>query len=549
MDSGRVRGPVCGVENCRSRWYEEGEDGFRYCENGHQQFGLVRAADDDDDFTLATTTRTRKKKDTDDQVKVAKHFSGRQGLDLYLKSLQLILRHQLWYLVKDKGLPEELEVITLDLWALRIAQFGDRIASDSRADSQSQSQVFNTLETDDEETEDARGTFRTPKGRDKKLSSVPNLLDALALCYLGILTLRLPTTPGDIYHWVTEEKLAYRGAIKLLPLPMRDRLPPSYHATLNPNALLKYKRFYAAVTDLQVSFAKDYKIVWPPLNHRLVTFRYLKELALPLEVYDYTLRLSKLLGYDFAFHQDGNKRLGVRHLPEAQLAGCMITCIRLLYPFDGEKRNPRLAFEPTSSVMNWTRWLEQMQDTNSGSQIHNDRFTIERLTKLEEKDAFDMVPEQLDQYLDFYADTFLDDAEIQRTKDTDDFRNAIYNMFPIEGDPTAAGSSADEVPEKDGSATVRAVHSTMQARLAIPDDEVGTGVLRPGESYQVYKREQDLPGAARAFYEAVGKLAGLSMDMVMLAVFSTEARIEKFRRKQGGDEEVWTGGTVRSLAR
>jgi RNA polymerase I-specific transcription initiation factor RRN7 len=465
-------------------------------------------------------------------------FSGRQGLDLYLKSLQLILRHQLWYLIKEKGLPEELELISLDLWALRIAQFGDRIASDSRTDSQSQSQVFSTLETDDDEIDDARGTVRTAKGRDKKLSSVPNLLDTLALCYLGILTLRLPITPGDIYRWATEEKLAYRGAIKLLPLPMRDRLPPSYHATLNPNALLKYKRFYAVVTDLQVSFTNDHKILWPPLNHRLLIFRYLKELALPLEVYDYTLRLSKLLGYDFVLHQDGNKRLGVRHLPEAQLAGCLVFCVGLLYPFDGEKRHPYLASEPTSAVMNWSHWLEQVQAAKAVPEGGNGRFTIENLISLEEKDAFEMASEQLDQYLDFYADTFLDNAEVQRTKDTDDFRNAIYNMFPTEGASiTAPNTWVAEVPNKAGLETVRAVHSSMQPRLAIPDDEVGTGVLRPGQSYQGYKKERDLPEPAKAFYEGVAKLAGLSMDMLMLAVLSTEARIEKWRRKQRKPEK------------
>lgn len=442
------------------------------------------------------------------------------------------MRHQLWYLIKEKGLPEELEQTTLDLWSLRIAQFGDRIASDSRTDLQSQSQVFSTLETDDEETDDARGTFRTPKGRDKKLGSVPNLLDTLALCYLGILTLRLPITPGDIYHLVTEEKLAYRAAIKLLPLPMRDRLPPSYHATLNPNTLLKYKRFYTVITDLQVSFTSDYKITWPPLNHRLLLFRYMKELALPLEVYNYTLRLSTLLGYDFVLQQADNKRLGVRHLPEAQLAGCLIFCVRLLYPFDGEKRNPRLSSEPTSAVVDWTRWLEEMQAARAHPEDSTGRITVEKLTKLEEKDAFEMAPEQLDQYLDFYADTFLDDAEVQRTKDTDDFRNAIYNVFPTEGVPTAATPNADAAPEKDDLATVRAVHSSMQARLAIPDDEVGVGVLRPGQAYQIYKREQDLPEAAKTLYEAIAKSAGLSMDMVMLAVFSTEARIEKVRRKQ-----------------
>ena len=37
MDSGRRKGPICGVENCRSRIYDEGEDGYRYCENGHRK--------------------------------------------------------------------------------------------------------------------------------------------------------------------------------------------------------------------------------------------------------------------------------------------------------------------------------------------------------------------------------------------------------------------------------------------------------------------------------------------------------------------------------
>lgn len=440
--------------------------------------------------------------------------------------------------MKEQGLPEELELMTLDLWALRIAQFGDRIASDSRADSQSQSQVFSTLETDDSETDDARGNLRPSKGRDKRLGDVPNLLDCLGLCYLGILTLRLPITPGDIYHWATEDKLAYRGAIKHLSLAMRDRLPASYHATLNPNALLSYKRFYAAVTDLQVSFTNDHKISWAPLNHRLLLFRYIKELALPLEVYDITIRLSRLIGYDFVLHADGKKRLGVRHLPEGQLASCLIVCINLLYPFDGEKRYPRLASEPTAAVMNWTYWQEQMESAKAKQKGGNDGYTIAELTKLEEKDVFDMAPNQLDQYLDFYADTFLDEAEIQRTKDTDDFRNAIYGMFPIKGKSTAATEQASAASsQRDDLGMVRAVHGSMQARTAIMDDEVGAGVLRPGQSYRPYKREDELPAHAKVFYEEVAKLAGLSTNMLMMAVFYTEARVEKWRRRQKAMEK------------
>lgn len=443
--------------------------------------------------------------------------------------------------MKEKGLPAELELITLDLWALRIAQFGDRIASENRADSQPQSQVFSTLETEESETDDARGTLRNSKGRDKKLGDVPNLLDCLGLCYLSILTMRLPITPGDIYHWATEDKLVYRGAIKHVPLPMRDRLPASYHATLNPNALLSYKRFYAAVTDLQVSFTNDHKIAWAPLNHRLLLFRCIKELALPLEVYDVTIRLSKLLNLDFVLRPDRKGRLGVRHLPEAQLAGCLVVCIKLLYPFDGEKRHPRSAAEPTAAVMDWSRWQEQIQATKAEQKGDDHRFTNEELTKLEEKDIFDMPSDRLDQYLDFYADTFLDEAEIQRTKDTDDFRNAIYDVFPIEGRSTPTASQALEAPlQKDNLATVRSVHSSMQAISAIADDEVGAGVLRPGQSYHPYKKEADLPEHAMVLYNEVAKLAGLSMDMLMMAVFYTEARIEKWRRKQKDMEKQIT---------
>lgn len=37
MEKQPMKGRICGVENCRSRRYEEGEDGFLYCQNGHRQ--------------------------------------------------------------------------------------------------------------------------------------------------------------------------------------------------------------------------------------------------------------------------------------------------------------------------------------------------------------------------------------------------------------------------------------------------------------------------------------------------------------------------------
>jgi RNA polymerase I-specific transcription initiation factor RRN7 len=452
---------------------------------------------------------------------------------LYLKCLQLILRHQVWFLVQDKGLPSELETVIFDLWALRVAQLSERIASGDQ-ESESQSQVYNTLESEDDDTSNhERGTISTPKGRDKKLQGTPNLYDCLALCYLGMSTLRLPITPGDLYAWVTDGKMAYRRAIKLLPLPMKDRLPSSYHAVLDPQTMMSYRRFYTTLTNLEISFEKEHGIQWPPLNTQLLLFRYLKELALPLELYDATLRLGDLLGYTFAFHYDGRQNLGVRHLPEAQLVGCLSLCVKLFYPFDKVRRAPHSSAEPTSVVMNWKQWCKHMTAAKEEHRESNPGFTTEEFTKLQEGDVFKLKPDQLDQYLDFYADTFLDDAEIQRTKDNDDFRNALYGLFPIEGkEKHTPIQLSDALPHERRLEVVGAVHSSMKVAAAVRNSEDDSDTLRPGQMYPRWIGAQDLPPRAAFFFGEAARLAGLSLEMLVMAVFFAEARVEKWRRKQ-----------------
>jgi RNA polymerase I-specific transcription initiation factor RRN7 len=141
-----------------------------------------------------------------------------------------------------------------------------------------------------------------------------------------------------------------------------------------------------------------------------------------------------------------------------------------------------------------------------------------------------MGSDQLDQYLDFYADSFLDNAEIQRTKDSDDFRNALYGMFPIEGKEHSLPVKLSEgLSHERSMETVRAVHSDMKTRPVVGEDQ---DALRPGQMYPIWKGVQNLPKRAAIFYEEAARLSGLSMEMLAMAVFLTEARIEKWRRKQ-----------------
>jgi RNA polymerase I-specific transcription initiation factor RRN7 len=438
------------------------------------------------------------------------------------------LRHQVWFLIHEKGLPAELETVVLDLWTLRILQLENQIGQGQGYDSQS-SQAFSASE--DESESDGEVLRRRP--REKKLRSSPTLIDNLALCYLGIITLRLPITPGDIYDWITNDKMAYRRAIRHIPLAMREKLPANYHAILDPNGMLKYERFYSAVNDLKISLQMEYGVVWPSLNYPLLLFRFLKELALPLELYDASVRLARYIGYDFILHSERGGKLGIRHLPEAQLAACLVVCTKLIYPFDGMKRYPKTSTEPATTKIDWEDWYKQHSLQQTSQDNTAQLYTPEQLIGLQEKDVFSMSADQLDQYLDWYKDSFIDEARIEQT--SDHFRKALYDLFPVDDGPQTVNWK-DQLPQppthRERLDTVKAVHSGHKPQRVIEEQPETTGVTRPGEKYRIYRKEEDIPENARRFYEAVARCAGLSMDMLVMAVFFTEKKMDKWQVEQ-----------------
>ncbi|CAE7026584.1 hypothetical protein P3342_005813 [Pyrenophora teres f. teres] len=344
-----MKGPVCGIDNCRSRRYEDGGDGYRYCQQGHQQPGLMVMNEDREEDTAARELRLKKKDVDDDVTTVPKIFEGPKAHELYLECVQLILRHHIRFLVHDKGFPRELETVVKDLWALGLGQIN--------TGEEPQEEVSDTENDDEAANSNEEDSAIKPK-REVKSSNTPRIRHCVALCYLGFITLRLPVTPGDIHRWVTDEMLPYRKAGGLIPLNMRKRLPPNYIAILHPRPL-RFNRFYRTLTDLQRSYSNDYGIAWPALNVPLLLHRYLKELALPLNIYDATRRLGKMIGYDFV-PDPKNKRPEVHQLPEAQLVSCLLVCVKLLHPLDGHERYA-VSDETTAVVMDWDVWRKAME--------------------------------------------------------------------------------------------------------------------------------------------------------------------------------------------
>jgi RNA polymerase I-specific transcription initiation factor RRN7 len=207
------RGEGCTDEGCRSKkWYIE--DGKKFCQRGHEQTDFTQTQQDEDDWN-ATGKTTRKKREEKEKVQTV--FSGKEANDLYLQCYQLILWKQCYWLVKEKGFPEELETIVRDLWGLRIRLlFGKRDEEGGYGSGRGTLGFSSQSEGENSDTDGA--TSRSSRWSKKsggiaKEGKLPRLLETLALCYLGILLLRLPTSLGEIYKWVATDDMAYNRAV------------------------------------------------------------------------------------------------------------------------------------------------------------------------------------------------------------------------------------------------------------------------------------------------------------------------------------------------
>ncbi len=305
----------------------------------------------------------------------------------------------------------------------------------------------------------------------------------------------------------------------LLPRNMRAHMPAEYIAALQPRAVLKRGKLQVKALQLIIVLKASFGIELPPVNASLIMFRHVKELCLPLEIYPCAFRLVKVLKLDFSYPDALRGEFRSITYPELRIMGLLVIATKLTQPFDDFYRRPEYATDPGTMKMEWEKWKQIMakdqgeeKGLKKGEQI-----------KVTEDDVFNMDDQKLDDYLDWYQKTWMDNKE-------DKLPKQILDLFPLEVraerevEPEAAPTSQD----------LKKIQNTLEVAQPIAEEQAqyaARAVMRPGMKYRRWTEASKLEDMERLFMEKAADRAGCSLDVLLKTVYQLEAKIERIIAK------------------
>lgn len=80
---------------------------------------------------------------------------------------------------------------------------------------------------------------------------------------------------------------------------------------------------------------------------------------------------------------------------------------KLLFPLDDVKRYPATNKEPAVQIMNWDAWAQAQRHFDQHERS-GDKIGRSNVIHLTDKDVLNMTPRQFDEYMDWYAGSWLD---------------------------------------------------------------------------------------------------------------------------------------------
>jgi len=261
---------------------------------------------------------------------------------------------------------------------------------------------------------------------------------------------------------------------------------------------------------------------FPPLNAPMIMFKHVKDLLLPLDVYAAARRMGKLLEIDFSFPSTTGRHIAASS-PEVQIISLIVIATKLSHPFDDIVRVPEKITDPAVLTVDWGFWRDAIAEETPKGLRKGDEINIA------ENDVFAMKPAEMDQYLDWYQRTWIDDRDPKLPEQ-------ILDLFPIDELPPDEQTQTvkdDTILEK-----IKEVQKNLIVHKPVPPAEhtKKSNIVRPGSFYKFYRTVDDLDEKAKRFYQKAADNAGLPLEMLLRAVFSLESQLQalvaKTKRKE-----------------
>jgi RNA polymerase I-specific transcription initiation factor RRN7 len=525
---------------CKATIWIDNEDGRWRCEKcGHVSDSIRNDIEDDNDFN--SKGRVHKKKKERTAKKAPPYYTQEWERKKFLVyAHQLILRKQIWWLVHELGLPEELEEIVRSLWEMRINVLADQIGA-SVEDLVFSSQARKAVLDSDNDDEEVKAKFTKPL----PLKEMPKLIDTLGIIYLGMYILRLPVFLGDLLMWVNTGNLLYTHAFDELPKDMRVRMDRVGLERTRRRNLLKMDTLQNRTYRLVRAFQDELGMVLPPLNVPLCLYRMIQDLSLPPEVYPASKVVAAYAKFNFDYPTD-TQQYTTRAIPDRKLAGVLVTTVKLLYPFDNVPRIPIVKNEPAVAVIDWAKWIRNRKKLKQKDPKFE--LTYPEGMKVSEHDIVQMKPPDLDHYMDWFEKHMLEtrDFAIEDRNHENKMLKTMYDLFPLKGsvDTTVANAKPLSFEELQA-AKIEALKATQRNlihRQPVPeDDETHQPKFkhRPGNMYPLCKPGQLPPdGYMKEFMLAVGTLVGITLEDVVYVTFEVEKQVTKWVKQQGQKRKV-----------
>ncbi|KAI4133614.1 MAG: hypothetical protein LQ338_000126 [Usnochroma carphineum] len=247
--------------------------------------------------------------------------------------------------------------------------------------------------------------------------------------------------------------------------------------------------------------------------------------------------MATLLDIDFTFLKP-KTRQRLFNFPEVALVALVVIAVKIYYPFDTTSRHPKSITDRGTLSIDWYHWCQIQKDYNAG-ETAGGKIGRGNEIKVIEADVFKLSRDQMDEYLDWFERTWVDEERAR--KHPRGYPEQLLDMFPTErpessSNPTVNPDSERQLDEDALEQKLMAVQGSLRMREVIPDDgdDVRTGERfhRIGSLYKRYKKMGHMLATARAFHEAAASLGAIKLHTLLVAVMQMEHKLFGWRRRQ-----------------